>query len=166
MTLEQWAEFQKWWTEYQEWVQKVNVQQKAIARAVTQLADGLSSAERKHRSAEDSVRDGLADLLTVLDQARISFNPSTLTAEDIADNVSHAVICKARDIQWKRGEANQLPAPLPPAPDEKKDDDSIVFHTQDGAAHIRANVKAKTLLGWIVGLAMSALYLIEKLTGK
>lgn len=155
----------------------------AIARAVTRLADGLTTAARNQRKAYDEINDALVSVLGVSGDALslLQKDLSKLSVEDLAKLLPHSQVCAVREYQYRHGESNRTsdntPAPLPPTPDQQAivavvapasavttdEDDSIVVHTHDGKAHIRANIKAKTLLGWMTGLVMAGLYLYEKL---
>lgn len=147
-------------------LQEQTERQKATARAVTTLADGLSSADRAGRRRDEEIQEGLlstlaiagelrsgtAEIIAIMSDIRLKSDPGQLTAQEIADLVPHAVICEARQIQFARGEANSLPAPLPPAP--AKEDDSLTVQAHPDGARIRGSIKAKTLAGWAFGVAM------------
>lgn len=166
-------------------------QMAAVARAVTRLADGLTSAARSQRASYDEIKGALIEMLGVggeslaILQDNLEMLLTKMSVEEIAAKIPHHTICAVRTWQYEHGDANRssenTPAKLPPTPDQQQtlvavaapassvtvdEDDSIVFHTQkDGKAHIRANIKVKTVFGWIVGLVMAGLYLYEKIQG-
>lgn len=165
-------------------------QMAAVARAVTRLADGLTSAARSQRASYDEIKGALIEMLGVggeslaILQDNLEMLLAKMSVEEIATRIPHHTICAVRTWQYEHGDANRTsdntPAPLPAPPKPETvvavagpassvtvdEDDSIVFHTQkDGKAHIRANIKAKTLFGWIVALVVAGLYLWEKLQG-
>lgn len=140
------------------------LQLKAVARSVTHLADGLSSAEKNRRSGDQEIREALISILGVSGESLniLRADLSKYTVEELADMIPHSLVCAVRTYQHKRGEANVLPAPLPPVPltgeeleiERKHSEDSLVFRThKDGTTRVVSNIKAKTLAGWIVAIA-------------
>ena len=137
--------------------------QGAIARATTNLADGLSSAETRHQIDGERWTNIQGAALSALAE-RERQDLSVITAHDLAGSAPPEVINKARAIQWARKKGE--PEPLPDAPDEavalhhhRRKDDSIAFEVdKSGDTRMKTNIKLKTLAGWGVAIILGGIH--------
>lgn len=154
---------------------------RAVAQAVTRLADGLSSAERARREDRDDIQSALVSVLSVSGESLSILREELgkLPAEKLAEILPHSMVCEVRNIQYRRGDANKVGAPLPPVPGSEEDtvvtarhrvdgvggsEDSISFRTHKGEARIEGSIKAKTLAGWLVAAAAVVWNIVHMIT--
>lgn len=149
----------------------------ATARSVTRLAQGLSIAE-ENRGAENAeltkIKQALVELIAVVSER----DPRRMTGDQLADHITLEVASRARQVLWSRKQG--LPEPLPPLPvavaigsegegeqivpvhTHRRKDDSVAFRTgADGSARLKADIKVKTLLGWIVAGIMGVYEVVK-----
>ena len=142
-------------------LERISTRLDATARAVRFLSDGLTLADKNHQSDLTKIEKALLELSVTVGHVDLS----SVTADDLANFVSNRVICKAREIQWKRKKEGGEPGPLPdPPPTDlvtrrpNGREDSLAIKTDHrGQTRIHANVQARTIVLWISALVTAGL---------
>lgn len=91
---------------------------RAVAKALTSLADGLAHATGTLKDENAEIRGALVELIAGVSDIRSHLDPASLSVEELASIVPHRTICAVRQLQYQRqlSEGRGEPEPLPPPP--------------------------------------------------